>query len=67
MYCQKKKCNNFMYETALNQSAYSQTNIWLSKYIALRSKVVHAVQDSKEIFRKASISLQTKTNVIMWR
>jgi hypothetical protein len=32
-----------MYETALNQSAYSQTNILLSKYIALRSKVVHAV------------------------
>jgi hypothetical protein len=30
----KKNCNNFMYETALNQSAYSQTNILLSKYIA---------------------------------
>jgi hypothetical protein len=36
-----------MYETALNQSAYSQTNILLSKYIALKSKVV---QVSKEIF-----------------
>lgn len=43
MYCKKNPCKNFMYETGLNQSAYSQTNILLFKYIALKSKVVHAV------------------------
>jgi hypothetical protein len=50
-----------MYETALNQSAYSQTNILLSKYIALRSKVVHAVfKTQKKYFERHQFPYKQK-------
>lgn len=61
MYC-KKTCKNFLYETGLNQSVYSQANILLSKYIALKSTVVHVVHSSLKKNISKGINFLTNKN-----